>query len=222
MAYWWIRPGNRADFDASHPWGMPGIACSSCGNTWARTGPALPCISFEGEPLGERLNRWPLPLVKWKELAQAVRPRVPESEPIVPGLAFGPLRGKLYRPFRLGWHGDWGLVASSSLQRELAEVAPGVALVAADLGVREEYFELELRSDAVAANLTATSTCPECGYSERRMEGDRLVIRDVRLDLPLFRLLNHPAALIAEEALLPLLHRELGDQVDCVEAHLVA
>lgn len=186
-SYWWIKAGDRADFDAGHPWGMPGIICPHCGNTWGRTGPALPSVSFGGDPLGGRLNRWPVPLAQWRELAKAVRARTPASEPIVPGLAFGPLSGELYRPFRIGWHGRWGLVVTSALQREFAELAPGVALVPADLGVPETYLEVEVRTDGAVANMADTAHCSECGFTDRHLDGDRLVLRDLRLDLPVFR-----------------------------------
>jgi len=221
MAYWWIRSVGRTDFDASHRWRMPGIICPRCRRTWARTGPALPSVSFEGDPLGEQLNRWPVALGRWKELAKAVRPYVPESEAIVPGLTFGPLEGELYRSFRLGWHGSGGLVLSASLQRAFAKLAPGLSLVPADLGVPEKYLEVEVRSGAIATSMRVASPCSECGFREQRLKDDRLVIGDVRADLPpIFRLRNYPAAVLVQEVLLPLFRRELGDEAELVEVRI--
>jgi len=212
MATFWNIVGVRAaDIDASHAWAMPGVSCPACGRSWTTVGPALPSISLVDHPLANRFRPTNVAWEEWRELQNAIRDRVPSAEPIVPGLQLGPLRGKVTRPFRLGFFASWGLVVAESLRRELLALAPDLTLVQSDMTDRTSttYYEFELYSLGAVAH-EEHDHCQVCGYSRAVLPPDPLVLRDDP-QASIFRVRALPTVLLAHERLLPLLRRELGD-----------
>lgn len=174
-----------------------------------RTRPAERLVARS--PLANRFRPTNVDWDEWRELERAIRDRVPGTEPIVPGLQLDPLRGKVTRPFRLGFFASWGLVVAEPLRRELLALAPDLTLVQSEMTDRTStaYYELELRSLGAVAH-EERDHCQVCGYSRAVLPPDPLVLRDAP-ESSMFRVRALPTVLLAHERLLPLLKRELGD-----------
>jgi len=214
MSYWWLDNVGRGPIEARHRWYMPGMNCTVCGRVWAAGGGSLPTVSIEGTLADSRLKMppYPEPLAKWLELAEWIRPFVPASEPVEPGLELGPLKGRSAVPFRVTWYTIFGIVLSEEVRDEFASLAPNVALVRADLEGPKmpACYEVELRCYGAELIEEIKNRCDACGYYERvyPLEEKEFCVRNVP-DSPLFTLRN-AGIMIAHERMIPFFERELG------------
>lgn len=225
MSYWEIAKARGAfDFQGEHPWGFPGIICPVCG-TWGMGSGVLPSVTVEGHPFERQLRGGPLPLHEWRKVRDAIKPLLPPSEPVAPGLALGPLVGSVLNPFRIGWYHSWGLVVAEELLDELARLAPQVKAVEAKLESQygDRYYELEILSygRVLTPLKKGQQPCSSCGRNPLAFPEEELKICDL-LDLPLFRLANFQSIIIVREDLVPFFQRECGVAVTFRKAELVA
>jgi uncharacterized double-CXXCG motif protein len=90
------------DLEAESPWGLPGIECDVCGETWGNVGTAYPTVdlaAWTDAALYE--NRWPVDRATFALRRERIVPLVPPRAPLPPGTDLGPLRGRAS-----GRHGD--------------------------------------------------------------------------------------------------------------------
>jgi hypothetical protein len=213
MTFWQISGAREGDFEGQHAWGLPGIGCDSCGKRWTTVGQALPSVSLLGHPLEARFkSRAPLPVAEWRELYDVVRPLVPATQPVLPGMDLGPFTGKAFKPFRIGWIGAWGLLLSETLANELGRLAAGIKLVEAQLRSPQggRYYEPEIRSCGTLVGTAQGDRCMVCGAQRIEYPKETPLLRDVP-QVALFRIANFPTMVIAHESLLPFFRSEMGE-----------
>lgn len=213
MAYWAIDTNAGSPLDAKHRWLMPGMKCTVCRHVWAGDAQALPSVNLEGNPADGRLRMrpYPEPLANWLHLASQIRPAVPLSEPIHPGLDFGPLQGRSEVPFRVTWYPIFGIILSEEVREEFASLAPEIPLVRADLQCDNlpPTYEIEFRSYGAELIEEITDHCDACGYYQSLTYDPKdFRIRNIP-DVPLFTLRNR-GLMIAHDRLIPFFERELG------------
>lgn len=217
MSYWTLEIFRPGCIEARHRWLMPSIDCRVCRHVWFRIGYALPSVSLEGNPADWRLQQrpYPVPFETWLEFAEVIRPAVPASEPILPGMNLGPLQGRSHARFRVTWNTIFGIVLSEEVREEFAALAPGVPLVRANLTGDNlpPTYEIEFRSYGAELIEETADHCDTCGYYKTISPVDP---KDYRIrnipDAPLFTLRNL-GLMIAHDRLLPFFERELGPKL---------
>jgi len=215
MSYWRLKMIGSGPIEARHRWIMPGMNCPVCKRVWTIGAGALPGVDLEGTPADSSLRRLPYPVLldEWRRLAEQIRPFVPASEPIEPGLALGPLKGRSVASFRVTWNTVFGIVLTEEVRDEFASLAPDILLVRCDLkGLKLPCYELEFRcygAEAIEEKVVA-DRCKACGYRKpvSPVHERDYCIRNVP-DAPLFTLRNR-GVMIAHDSLIPFFERELG------------
>jgi uncharacterized double-CXXCG motif protein len=117
-------PGYTGYLNAASKWGLPGVKCPGCGNTWASSGVAYPCVNLSQHPHRAEFEvPRPEPIEEFERLREQVRPLVPEGLPLPPGTLLGPAVGTAqgrFGPFCFMI--SWGLFtrreAMEALQQE--------------------------------------------------------------------------------------------------------
>jgi len=224
MTSYWVLDYKRSRYieNNERSWCMPGIACRACGSKWTTIGAALPSISLEGR--AAELTRTPrgVFIEEWRDIARELRPHIPASEPILPGLGFGPLSGRILEPFRLGWYNGCGLIAEEAIREELQALAPEIPLVLSNLKDEQDgrYYELEIRCGGEGFE-TVKERCDVCGYVVVDFPKGPYALSKVP-EHALFRTPFGPAQIFAHERLLPFLKRELGPAIEFIPATLAA
>jgi uncharacterized double-CXXCG motif protein len=103
--------GYTGEISATSKWGLPGVMCPTCGNTWADAAIAYPCVDLSQHPHREEFEvPRPEPIEEFERLREQVRPLVPEGLPLDPGTHLGPAVGTAqgrFGPFC--FETPWGL-----------------------------------------------------------------------------------------------------------------
>jgi uncharacterized double-CXXCG motif protein len=105
-------------FRLSRQWNLPGVICSACGATWGMIGVIYPAFDLpEGLDPKDYVNRWPVPIGRFKELQKDLCVAWNKNIPIPPGLEFGAsvgtVRGKLGD---FAWENSWcGFISKAAL-----------------------------------------------------------------------------------------------------------
>ena len=165
---------NAEGITARHKWGLPGVKCHGCGETWAQSGVAYPSVDLSDLPTEPEYQRlWPVSLEILEERRQIVAPLLPDKSISPPGTSFGPLVGQMQGGFGdFAWANSWTLLVQPEALEQLR--TSGVKLpkaVRAQLtpkksNVRELFeFELEPRVKLSASSYRSDSVprCNACG-----------------------------------------------------------
>lgn len=166
---------NVEGINARHKWGLPGVQCSECGETWAQTGIAYPSVDLSDLP-GEEQYRslWPVPMEIFEERRKSVLPLIPDRSVPPPGTALGPLVGQIQ-----GWFGDFAWANPWTLliqPKPLAQLrTEGVRVpnaVRAQLTPKktnvQELFEFELEPKVrVSTSSILSNSVPRCKFCGR-------------------------------------------------------
>lgn len=222
-SHWAVRSESPAHIDDNHrPWIVPGIMCRTCEHSWATFGAALPSVTLEGRAAELTRVARAVYVDEWRDIAREVRPCVPASEPILPGLQLGPLSGRVLKPFRLGWYHAWALFAEEALKEEIQTLAPEIPLVLSNLtdGQGGRYYELEIRCGGEVLT-TTKERCGVCGYLAVAFPMGPYALSKVP-EQSLFRDPFLTTQIFAHERLLPFLKRELGPAADFIPAPLAS
>jgi uncharacterized double-CXXCG motif protein len=115
--------GYRGDISAASKWGLPGVKCPGCGNTWASAATAYPCVDLSQHPhRAEFVVPRPEPIEEFERLRELVRPLVPSGAPIPAGTRFGPLVGSARGTFGAFFFQDpWTLIARVEAMESLQQ-----------------------------------------------------------------------------------------------------
>ncbi len=115
--------GHTGDISAASKWGLPGVKCPACGNTWADSAVAYPCVDLSRHPhRAEFETPRPEPIEEFERLRELVRPFAPAGVPLDAGTRLGPLVGSAWGSFgAFFFQNPWTLLARreavESLQR---------------------------------------------------------------------------------------------------------
>ncbi|MCP3145219.1 SitI6 family double-CXXCG motif immunity protein [Pyxidicoccus xibeiensis] len=167
---------SRVDYDirTEPKWGLPGLHCPTCDETWSGVGEAYPAVDLSD--LDDRRKfkaRVEEDFAEFTRLRERVRPLVPEGVPLEPGTTFGPLAGSGRGHFpELVFPTLWTLlVRRESLEQLQAEGLHGLMGCRTELRIRgsnpPELLELQLEPrgllhpDCLPRNLPAP--CATCG-----------------------------------------------------------
>lgn len=159
--------------NAKHEWGMPGVICPVCGNTWTNIGLAYPLISLSSFRF-EKEFRIPraVPLTEFNSLKTRLAAVIPSGTFIFPGTEFGPLIGKATGTFDdFAWLNPWTLLIKADAYKKLK--AKGVQLPSKARHKlifrrkdQSDLFELQIEPFAETHSSTVEAApCPGCGYA---------------------------------------------------------
>lgn len=204
--------------DATHEWGLPGVICPVCGNTWSNDGLAYPLISLSDLPF-ERDYRIPraIPLAEFNVLKNRLVPLLPEGTFVLPGTEFGPLVGKASGKFGdFAWLNPWTPLIKGGAYLKLREKGIHLPMKASHkLVFRQKHhdrlFELQVEPFAVIKLAEAPADpCSACGYTQLALP-DQVVIdqSSVPEHVDMFRARNFTTLVLATKAFRDLTN-ELG------------
>lgn len=234
--YYWIRearePQQTGHLDASHPWGLPGLSCPTCGVTWAGSASAFPSVDLTSLPERAAFEKArPAPIEEFVRLRELVRPLVPAGEPLLPGAEFGPLEGTASGAFgQFFLQSVWmPLIRREAWERLQAAELRGLRAFPTRLRFRQknppELLELELTTQGHLhpdCFLPEPPTrCARCGrLGARRPENMILEAASLHEQRDLFRLTDFETTLIGTERFVETVRRLGLDGADCDELPL--
>ncbi|WP_044192068.1 double-CXXCG motif protein [Hyalangium minutum] len=229
--YYWIRearePRQTGHLDASHPWGLPGLSCPTCGVTWAGSASAFPSVDLTSLPERAAFEKaQPEPLDEFARRRELVRPLVPPGAQLLPGVEFGPLEGTASGSFgQFFLQSAWmPLIRREAWERLQSAGLRGLRAFPTRLRFRQknppELLELELTAQG---NLHPDCFLPE--FPTRCAHCDRLGARRPEImileaaSLPdqcdLFRLADFETTLIGTERFMNTVRRLGLDGAEC-------
>jgi uncharacterized double-CXXCG motif protein len=89
-----VHPFEKSEVEGKRLWHLPNIKCSVCPLSG---GPmrSYPCVTLiEMDDVTPFLDKWPVSVERFQEMARAVRPFIPSHLPIFRSTGLGPWRGK--------------------------------------------------------------------------------------------------------------------------------
>jgi uncharacterized double-CXXCG motif protein len=163
-------PRFRGFADASHRWGLPGVTCSTCGNTWSCGGQHYPTVNLHTFPNASRYaDLSPVSPEELRTLADAVQPLLKRDDIVLlPGADFGPVHGeaKGKLPSVIYPNITNPCIDADSMKRLTKAGVRGLRGARAELSnARPDYVELELPPLVGAVGVHPTP-CARCGYSD--------------------------------------------------------
>jgi uncharacterized double-CXXCG motif protein len=205
--------GKQFDYNiiASHKWGLPGVTCPLCRQSWTSVGLAYPSVDLSqlsNDKAYREFNN--VPLEVYEELKSAILPLIPKGSILEPGTDFGPLIGAAKGNFSdFIWVTPWALLTQPRVLDQLHE--RGVKMpkaVPAILKLKgketREFLELEIEAHtniaASAYRSKIPAPCAACGRQglKRPM---KIVIEgsSVPGHVDIFRGRNFPTLLLSTE-----------------------
>lgn len=168
--------------NASHPGGLPGVRCASCGRTWASVGVSYPTADLDRLPREVRGSLAPVDVETFRILQREVAAHFGDGRPLPPGTALGPLAGRLGRPPEsVEWLNPWCLLLSAETMERLRSMGVFVDGAAASLTmfggrpIPERYQLVEIEIPVTGRLLdydVVASPCPSCGYQRQKWPSD--------------------------------------------------
>ncbi|KFE71129.1 double-CXXCG motif protein [Hyalangium minutum] len=215
MQFYWLKrvenPQCSGGYDFGHQWGLPGVHCPMCNDTWASTGETYPSVDLSQLPAEEQRKYLPRVEENYEEferLREQVRPLVPPGARLWPGTQFGPLIGRAQGEFGpLVLFYVWEpLMRREPMERLQAEGLKGLKGCRTALRFRKknppEFLEMELllRGRLHPGCLPElTPPCPQCkGGSASWPEEPVLDASTLPQDLDLFRLADFMRVIVTE------------------------
>jgi uncharacterized double-CXXCG motif protein len=193
--------------EAQHCWGLPGVQCPACNQTWATIGPAFPQVDLKGWR-AEREYRKPraVPLQEYERLRDQLQARLRLPWPLPPGTRLGPLKGRV-RAKHIGafvWPNPWTLLATMAAVRVLEREGcplPSATRTRLSGPVASTLLEIECIPTGRLHIQPAVATCSACGRQgvswPRRV---RLIRDSLPPDVPVFRVRNFTTMMVARRA----------------------
>ncbi len=183
---------------AQHKWGLPGLKCVSCGETWGQPGLQYPSVDLSAWSREvEYRQLWPVSAEEFESRRSALEPLVPKGVPLLPGTQFGPLVGEVRGDFGdFAWRDGWTLLARPRVITQLSEA--GVKLPKTTRAILEnhgsniwELDELEIEPRALmdpSAFATSLPKCSTCGHIEWEIP-EHIIVQESSIpsDVDIFR-----------------------------------
>ncbi|MCY1032899.1 double-CXXCG motif protein [Corallococcus sp. BB11-1] len=203
-------------FVAEHTWTLPGVECSTCGETWSGQ-QAFPSVDLSDLPR-QALLREPrvVPYDTFPPLVQGLAPRLPQGITPEPGMQLGPLRGTSQGAFGpLTTQEGWDLLvredALTRLEREGIHVGSPVRAELQGLGPGAPLmYELELPTAGLldGRDVLEGPRCRTCGWREVRISPEHaLEATLLPTGLDAFRPVNATTYIVVTERFVQAVHR---------------
>ena len=206
------QPGDEKEFDnsiinANHAWGLPGVICQACGNTWSDVGLAYPVVSLSGlQDKKEYETPRAVPLKEFEFLRDRLLSVIPAGTLILPGTEFGPLVGKATGTFGdFAWLNPWTLLIKIEAYRKLQDAGvrlPKGANHRVNFGKRapNPLVELQIEPFACLESSNQTLPCVACGYVFMGLPSPIVIARSTVPDfVDLFRVKDFTTLILATE-----------------------
>ena len=192
-------------------WGLPGVKCSVCQETWATTGIAYPSVDLTTLPAESQYRQfWPVSLEEFEERRRPVLGLIPDGSMPPPGTEFGPLmgtgRGGSFADFV--WVNPWTLLAQSSAWERLRTTDVKLPkTVPASIRFKKPnvyvFVELELEPRTLMARSAFGHDLPQCkacGRVQAQMP-DNIVVKQSSIpsDVDIFRDRLMPTLILATD-----------------------
>jgi uncharacterized double-CXXCG motif protein len=199
------------DIVASHKWGLPGVTCPLCRQSWGAVGFAYPSVDLsqlsDDRPYRKFNN---VPLEVYENLKSAITHLVPKGSILEPGTDFGPLIGTAKGNFSdFVWAKPWTLLTQQSVLDQLQE--HGVKMPKAIPAILKlkgketrEFFELEIEAHtkiaASAYNFKIPAPCAACGRQDLK-KPEKIIIENASVPrhVDIFRGIDFPTLLLSTE-----------------------
>lgn len=198
------------EITGSHRWGLPGVECPVCRQTWASSGLEYPSIDLSDLP-EEPLFREPRAESheEFLRLKDVIREAFPLLKKLRPGTSFGPLVGQAKGKFSsFVWNMPWTLIltveALRGLRSKELSIPVQVPPILKARGKAPEIFELEIHPYGKLLNGVYPPKdlrfCYACGRDAATMP-QRLVVEysSIPQGIDLFRLSNFTTLILATE-----------------------
>lgn len=206
------QPSDEKEFDnsiinASHAWGLPGVICTACGNTWSDVGLAYPLVSLSGLPSkkGYETSR-AVPLKEFEFLRDGLLSAIPAGTLILPGTEFGPLVGKVSGTFGdFAWLNPWTPLITIEAYQQLKNAGvrlPKGANHRLVFGKRRPnpLVELQIEPFASLESRNRVVPCVACGYVFTRLPSPIVIKRSTVPDfVDVFRAKDFTTLILATE-----------------------
>ncbi len=197
--------------DATHKWGLPGVVCPVCNQTWSTVGLEYPTVDLTNFP-DEKLYRKAraAPLSEFMRLRQKIADAFPQLTVLNPGTEFGSSVGKAVRGRLEGfvWRAWWTICLEAGALEQLK--ASGLSLpnsVKAELEFEkeeQEIFEFDLPLKSKLANGVYDGIqlkyCDGCGR-DSASKPDEILIEHSSLptEIDIFRISNFTTIILVTE-----------------------
>jgi uncharacterized double-CXXCG motif protein len=191
--------------DAKRRYGLPGLSCDACGQTWITTGLDYPAADLSALPNKDRFaDRRPVGLREFRQLADQVQPLIPAGLPLAPASELGPLIGKARGPFAaISWLNRWTPVCTSQVADLLRAEGDLGSYVQADIRISEPVSLWERQIEArvhICGYASIGKRCDVCGLPAERPPGPIAVDRrSIPESGMIFRVLEVPTRVVATE-----------------------
>ena len=200
-------------------WGLPGVKCSVCQESWGEVGIAYPSVDLTNLPEESQYRRfWPVSLEEFQERQRPVLRLIPDGSKPPPGTHLGPLvgagRGGPFADFV--WVNPWTLLAQSSAWERLRTTdvkLPKAVPALIKFKKPNEYMfvELELEPRTLMARSAFGHDLPQCkacGRVEATMP-DNIVIQQSSIpsDVDIFRDRLMPTLVLATDRFVQAVNR---------------
>ncbi|KFA93349.1 double-CXXCG motif protein [Archangium violaceum] len=178
MDYFIIQEDRSAGYtgyvDASHKWGLPGVYCPLCQDSWSGGANVYPSVDLTPiTALADFETSRAEPIEEYERMCELVRPLLPPGAQLEPGAGFGPLEGKAQGSFGqlFMYFDEVLLIQREALNKLQAEGLQGIKGCPTALRFRQrnspELLELELlpvgRVHPKCLPPTPQPPCPRCG-----------------------------------------------------------
>ena len=201
---------DNGEIHGSHRWGLPGVRCPVCHQTWSNTGLEYPSIDLSDLP-EEPLFREPRAesLEEFLRLKDLIRSAFPLVKKLRPGTSFGPLVGEVKGEFSgFVWNMPWTLMLTGEALRGLRSKKLFIPIQVPPIlkvrGKAPEIFELEIPPCGKLLNGVYPPEdlryCYACGRDAATMP-PRLIVEysSIPQETDLFRLSNFTTLILATE-----------------------
>lgn len=200
---------DNGEIHGSHRWGLPGVTCPVCHETWAGSGLEYPSIDLSELP-EEALFREARreSLKEYLRLKDMITKAFPSIKKLKPGTSFGPLVGRTIGEISgFVWNLPWTVTLTGEALRGLKSrklsLPVGVPPILEANNKSPELFELELLPYGKLLNgiyPPGLGFCYACGRDAATMP-QRLVVEysSIPQEIDLFRLSNFTTLILATE-----------------------
>jgi uncharacterized double-CXXCG motif protein len=196
------------DITASRICGLPGVKCSTCGQTWAMIGVNYPKVDPSVLPSSKRYTKpWPVDIETFEMLRDQIIPLVPEGLPLPPGTEFGPLEGRIKgKPGDFAWVNSWTLLIQQQKYYTLTSSnlkLPEVAITHLKKGEQFALLEFQIEPLAHLAQSAYESDepdrCSRCGRENRKVKEVIVDRKSIPTNNDMFRVRDFPTYILVTE-----------------------
>jgi uncharacterized double-CXXCG motif protein len=231
VKFYWLDevrvPRFSGAYNAANKWGLPGVHCPVCDDTWSAGSEKYPSVDLSQLPERDKYSaRLEKDYAEFERLREQVRPLLPPDVPLQPGTKFGPLVGTAQGEFGpLLMYYPWDLLMRREALGQLqAAGVQGLKGYRTELRFRRknppELLQLELlprgqlHPDCLPAGRPAP--CARCGRRGWSLPDEPILdAASLPQELDLFRVGDFTTMIVGSERFVEAARR-LGFELDIV------